>query len=82
MGELAEQSAETFTHECVTFSSFHHKDLLTQRCINRERREHSVFQRLLEMVPGLEERLVDASDESVAHIAELVSGHPLPIHAH
>lgn len=70
MGELADQSEESFSHESVLF-------LLSYRWSthqrNRERREHRVFQRLLEMVPGLEERLVEGSDENVVHIAELVS---------
>jgi hypothetical protein len=34
-----------------------------------------VFQRLIEMIPGLEERLLEGSDESVVHIAELVSSY-------
>jgi hypothetical protein len=38
----------------------------------RERREHRVFTRLLDMVPGLEERLLEGSEEGVVHIAELV----------
>jgi hypothetical protein len=40
--------------------------------LTRERREHRVFTRLLEMVPGLEERLLEGTDEGVVHIAELV----------
>jgi hypothetical protein len=40
--------------------------------IGRERREHRVFQQLLQMVPGLEERLLEGSDEDVIHIGELV----------
>jgi hypothetical protein len=31
-----------------------------------------VFQQLLQMVPGLEERLMEGSDENVLHLAELV----------
>jgi hypothetical protein len=38
----------------------------------RERREHKVFQQLLQMVPGLEERLLDDSDVNIRLIAELV----------
>jgi len=38
----------------------------------REWREHRVFDQLLRMVPGLEERLQIGSDENVLHIAELV----------
>lgn len=49
----------------------------------RERREHRVFQQLLDMVPGLEDRLLDGSNEDNAHIADLV-GSPLTagVHAH
>lgn len=38
----------------------------------RERREHKVYIRLMQMVPGLEERLMNGSDEDVLHVAELV----------
>jgi hypothetical protein len=38
----------------------------------RDRREYAVFKALLKMVPGLEGRLVDASEEGVIHIADLV----------
>lgn len=34
-----------------------------------------MFQRLIEMIPGLEERLLEGSDESAVHIAELVSSY-------
>jgi hypothetical protein len=37
-----------------------------------ERREHSAFQKLLRTVPGLEERLMEGSDENIIHIADLV----------
>jgi hypothetical protein len=40
--------------------------------ISRERREHRVFRQLLLLIPGLEERLMEGSDENFAHIAELV----------
>ena len=39
----------------------------------RERREHRVFSKLLQMVPGLEERLVGSSEPEVVLIADLVS---------
>ena len=39
----------------------------------RERREHRVFQELLKSVPGLEERLMEGSEEEVDIVAELVS---------
>ena len=38
----------------------------------RERREHRVFQQLLQIVPGLEDRIMEGSDKEVAHIADLV----------
>jgi hypothetical protein len=38
----------------------------------RERREHRVFRTLLNMVPGLEERLVQGTEEEVRMIADLV----------
>lgn len=40
---------------------------------SRERREHRVYQALLQMIPGLEERLMEASDEDIIHISGLVS---------
>ena len=39
----------------------------------RERREHRVFQELLRLVPGLEERLLHGSEEEVDIVAELVN---------
>ena len=38
----------------------------------RELQEHRVFMLLLEMVPGLEEHLLEESDEGIIHVAELV----------
>jgi hypothetical protein len=38
----------------------------------RQRREHLVFQSLLQMVPGLEARLLEGSEDDVVQIAELV----------
>lgn len=38
----------------------------------RERREHRVFRQLLQMIPGLEQRLVSGSNEDIIHIGELV----------
>jgi hypothetical protein len=40
--------------------------------IYRERREHKIFETLMQMVPGLVERLLEGSDESLVHIGELV----------
>jgi hypothetical protein len=39
----------------------------------RERRERRIFDVLLQMIPGLEERLVGASAEEIIHVGELVS---------
>ncbi|KIM91267.1 hypothetical protein PILCRDRAFT_84244 [Piloderma croceum F 1598] len=39
---------------------------------HEERREHHVFQQLLQTVPGLEKRLMEGSSEDVAHVAELI----------
>ena len=41
--------------------------------IRRQRREHRVFGMLLQMVPGLEQRLMEGSGDDVVVIAELVS---------
>src|SRR5882762_266663 len=44
----------------------------------RERREHRIFQQLLQMIPGLEDRLMNGSSEYVVHVGELVCHHPIP----
>jgi hypothetical protein len=69
MGELSEQSEDTFTHEFVVPFYFIYNMWLTPA---RERREHRIFQALLQMIPGLEERLMEGSNEDVIHVAELV----------
>jgi hypothetical protein len=38
----------------------------------RERREHRVFVKLLQMIPGMEERIMSSSEEEVTFIADLV----------
>ena len=44
----------------------------------RERREHRIFRQLINMVAGLEEHIMEGSEEDVSYIAELVHGlHPL-----
>jgi hypothetical protein len=69
MGELAERPEDTFTHEYAVclIPSFHYRQIFS-----RERREHRIFQLLLQSVPGLEARLLEGSDEEVVHVAELV----------
>jgi hypothetical protein len=39
---------------------------------HRQRREHRVFETLLQIVPGLEDRLLAGDEEGVVHIAEMV----------
>jgi hypothetical protein len=48
------------------------RKLLTGPLSNRQRREHRVFEALLQMVPGLEERLLSGSEENIVNIAEMV----------
>jgi hypothetical protein len=75
MGERADDPDEAFTYEQVVSDTYSHYDLCCQNC--RERREHRVFERLLQTIPGLEARLMDGSDEEIMHVAELVSNfHP------
>jgi hypothetical protein len=70
MGEWAGRPEETFTLECVC--DIKHEISFLELC--REGREHRVFDALLQMVPGLEQRLVQSSDDDdVVRIAELVS---------
>jgi hypothetical protein len=38
----------------------------------RQRREYHIYKQLLQMVPGLEERLMNSSEEEIFHIADLV----------
>jgi len=40
--------------------------------MSRERREHRVFRQLLQIVPGLEERLLSGSEAEILHIADLI----------
>jgi hypothetical protein len=70
MVELQERPEETFTHESVAYLSLLAHTILTPV---REQREHRIFNLLLQMIPGLEERLVDGSDEDVLHVGDLVS---------
>jgi hypothetical protein len=68
---LADNPAEQLTNEYVIIPhiAFTHNKFMY---INREQQEHQVFKLLLQMVPGIEGRLTESSDEDVAHIAELV----------
>ena len=71
MGELADVPEENFTTEWVAVYQLTYNK--TNKRIYRERREHRVFQELLKSVPGLEERLLQGSEEEVDIIADLVN---------
>jgi hypothetical protein len=45
----------------------------------RQKREHGVYKQLMSMIPGLEERLFNGSEEETLHIADLVR-HSLRFH--
>ena len=49
--------------------------------LNRERREQSVFQDLLHLCHGFEEKLVNASIEEVGMMADMVSLYPFKWHS-
>jgi hypothetical protein len=70
MSQSANEPEETFTPKCVIILSFCH---LFNSVVSRQQREHDVFQALLKMVPGLEERLAEGIEGDVATIAEMVS---------
>lgn len=40
--------------------------------LGRERREHRVFEQLLDSYPGLLDRLKEGSEEEILHVGELV----------
>jgi hypothetical protein len=68
MGELADQPDESFTIEYVARS---HYNVISDYW-SRERREHRVFRLLLHMIPGLEDRIMEGSEDEIVLIAELV----------
>lgn len=47
--------------------------LIRLRSEFRERQEYTVFRELLRMVPGLEARLMESSEEETIAIADLVT---------
>jgi hypothetical protein len=51
---------------------FHHGTTFAECNCPREKREHDVFKSLLRLIPGLEQRLMEASEEEIEMIAELV----------
>jgi hypothetical protein len=40
--------------------------------ILRQKREYGIYKQLMKMVPGLEERLLEGSEEEILHIADMV----------
>ena len=70
LGELAEEPEEAFTAECALIPNIY---LVLLIHYGRERREHRVFGVLLQMVPGLESRLMSSDGDNVIHIADMVS---------
>jgi mannose/fructose-specific phosphotransferase system component IIA len=46
----------------------------------RERREHRVFTKLLQMFPGMEERIMSSSEEEVTFIVDLVGAPTSTVH--
>ena len=53
-------------------SIFIQRKPLTQ-VVDRERKEYAVFRELLRMIPGLEARLMESSEEQVVNVADLVT---------
>jgi len=51
---------------------FHRMPPSDDAVLFRERRKHRVFAELLQMVPGLEERLVQGDDNDILVVADLV----------
>lgn len=66
MVELADEAEESFTVEYVLFLCATQSHVL-----GRQRREFRVFQSLLHLVPGLEERIMNQSEEEIVGIADL-----------
>jgi hypothetical protein len=68
IGELEGEPEEALSLELVVSFVMQR---LTHAC-SREKREHRVFLALLMIVPGLQERLTEESNEGIMHIADLV----------
>lgn len=74
MRELADAPEESFTTaKCVYCLASIPLFLITCTYLRRENCEHRVFATLLQMVPGLEGRLIEGSDDDLTMIAEMVS---------
>lgn len=62
---------ESLPTRSALLASYSAEALMTN--VIRERQEDKVFRELLKMCHGLEDRLLDGSDEDVTNIADLVS---------
>jgi hypothetical protein len=81
IGELAGEPDESFSYEYVHIEFFRLSNPGPTWTFRRQRREHTVFQALLQMVPGLEERIMESNEEDVVTIAELVSHDTVPVYS-
>jgi hypothetical protein len=65
---LENERLETLPYEYVICTPLE----MSAHACDRDRREHHAFEKLLQTVPGLQDRLMEGTDESIIHIAELV----------
>jgi hypothetical protein len=72
-GELADKPDDAFTDGYIYIFFLQFQYISNADGLFRERREHRIFNILLQMIPGILERLMEASAEEIVHIGELVS---------
>jgi hypothetical protein len=68
--ELVDQPLESLSAEYVQIPS---QSSIVTYATRRQRREYRVYRHLLEMVPGLEARLLEGSEEEMMHVADMVA---------
>lgn len=68
-GEFADEPDENLTPEYF-HSFFYFVSSLIHT--HRERREHRIFEHMLTTIPGLQDRLMDSSEEEIRLVADLV----------
>jgi hypothetical protein len=73
MDELADEPEETSTSEYVDHFEVRSATSPTVISLSRQKHERHIFEALLNMVPGLKERLTEATEDEVAFVAEMVS---------
>ena len=69
--EQEAEPLESLSKEWVYHQSF---PCLTSHHYFRQRREYCIYKQLLHMVSGLEDQLMNGSEEEILHIADLVHG--------